>query len=98
MAKKYTIEFTRNAVYQETGYVLIDASSKAEAREIAKEMLENGGDVMDYEGDVSDLDFVPEQLLESPQVKIHSIEVDDIISGDDEPDEEYDECEDEEDF
>lgn len=98
MAKKYTIEFTRNAVYQETGYMLIDASSKAEAREIAKEVLENGGGIMDYEGDVSDLDFVPEQPLESPQVKIHSIEVDDIVSGDDESDEEYDEYEDEEDF
>lgn len=98
MTKKYTIEFTRNVVYQETGYMLIDASSKAEAREIAKEILENGGDIMDYEGDVSDLDFVPEQPLESPQVKIHSIEVDDIISSDDEPDEEYDEYEDEEDF
>ena len=46
MAKKYTVEFTRNAVYQEKGYIIIEASTKAEARQLAKEALENHGSII----------------------------------------------------
>jgi len=98
MAKKYTVEFTRNAVYQERGYIIIEASTKAEARQLAKEALENGEDVMDYEGDVSDLDFVNEQLDDN-HTRIDNIEVDDFIEDDGAEEEEdysdYDEEEEE---
>lgn len=96
MAKKYTVEFTRNAVYQEKGYIIIEASTKAEARQLAKEALENGEDAMDYEGDVSDLDFVNEQLDDN-HTRINSVEVDDFIEDDGaEEEEDYSDYDDEE--
>lgn len=97
MAKKYTVEFTRNAVYQEKGYIIIEASTKAEAHQLAKEVLENGEDAMDYEGDVSDLDFVGDQFLDDNHTHIDSVEVDDFIEGDgDEEVEDFSDYDDEE--
>lgn len=97
MAKKYTVEFTRNAVYQEKGYIIIEASTKAEARQLAKEALENGEDAMDYEGDVSDLDFVNDQFLDDNHTHIDSVEVDDFIEDDgDEEVEDFSDYDDEE--
>lgn len=101
MAKKYTVEFTRNAIYQEKGYIIIEASTKAEARQLAKEALENGEDAMNYEGDVSDIDFVCDQFLDDNHTRIDSVEVGDFIEGDDEESEEeysdYD-CEEDEEY
>ena len=96
MAKKYTVEFTRNVVYQEKGYIIIEASTKAEARQLAKEALENGEDVMDYEGDVSDIDFVCDQFLDDNHTHIDSIEIDDFVEDDEEVEDEYSEYDSEE--
>ena len=76
--KKFTVSFKRKAVYEEDGYITVEASSASAAKRIAIEMLEDGKDPCDYEGDVSDIIFVQDSPLPEPEVEITSVDKDDI--------------------
>lgn len=103
--KRYIVNFTRNAIYSENGYLTVEAMSKKEAKLLAKEILESGESVLDHDGDIYDLEFVPEQTLDDTNIAITDVDIDDVCDIDyDEEDSEdnvddYDDCDDQdEDF
>lgn len=80
--KRYIVNFTRNAIYSENGYLTVEAMSKKEAKSLAKEILESGESVLDHDGDIDDLEFVPEQTLDDTNITITDIDVDDVCDID----------------
>ena len=80
--KLYTVDFNRKACYMEKGYITVEANNIKDAKRIALEILENGGDVMDHDGDVDDLTFIEDCPLDEPEVNINNVEVADMIDGD----------------
>ena len=98
--KKFTVSFKRKAVYEEEGYITIEAANVSAAKRIATEILEEGKDPCDYEGDVTDAYFVASE--EPPQidanVEIIEVEKDDFIDEwEDETEEDDDYYDDEDD-
>lgn len=96
--KRYIVNFTRNAIYSENGYLTVEAMSKKEAKLLAKEVLESGESVLDHDGDVYDLEFVPEQTLDDTNITITDVDIDDVCDidydeeGNRDVDDDYDEC------
>lgn len=96
--KKFTVSFKRKAVYEEEGYITVEATSASAAKRIALEILDEGKDPCDYEGDVTDMYFVPDSPLPDSEAEIISVEKDDFLDEndrDEEFDDEYEEFDDE---
>ena len=93
--KKFSVSFKRKAVYEEEGYITVEATSASAAKRIALEILDEGKDPCDYEGDVTDMWF--DDTEDAPQidanVQITEVEKADFIDDEDDfiDDESYDE-------
>lgn len=97
--KRYNVSFKRKAVYNEEGYLVVEASNISSAKKIAIEMLENGCNPGDYDGDVTDIEFIDDTLLPDSEVELLDVEQDDFMSEYESPEldeDEEDEYEDEE--
>ena len=100
--KKFIVSFTRKAVYIEDGYLTVEASNASAAKRIATEILEDGKNPCDYDGDVTDISF--DDTDKAPQidadVKITEVEKDDFIDDEEGYNsyEDEDEDEDEDEF
>ena len=71
---EYTIYFTRNAIYEESGYINIGADNAEEAKVKASELLRNGADACDYDGDIFDFEFVKDAPISNSNVVISDVE------------------------
>ena len=76
--KKFNVSFKRKAVYEETGFITVEASSVSAAKKYALEILEDGKDPCEYDGDVTDFVFVEDSPLPEPEVEIIEVDKDDI--------------------